>query len=228
MIYMASTKIDPVKTVMESTFQIIKSVSADQTEIISDIMKLHLSGRSFDLDPTYSSGAFYKNLSRPAHVYDLNPQKPEIQKADVRNLPLRSSSISSAMFDPPFLVGCTFETSRMGKRFGGFKNWPDFFDFISRSLTELYRVLKSGGVLVVKCQDIVNGRKQHLSHVFIVNKATEIGFLPIDIFISVREQVIIQSALKNQQHARKTHSYFIVFRKESSGKRMKRIQGRLF
>ena len=38
---------------------IVKSVSADQTEIIRNILRLHVPGGKIDCDPTYSRGAFY-------------------------------------------------------------------------------------------------------------------------------------------------------------------------
>lgn len=39
----------------------VKSISYDQSEIIKDILDLHVKNKKIDCDPTYSIGNFYKN-----------------------------------------------------------------------------------------------------------------------------------------------------------------------
>ena len=41
----------------------IRSISFDETEIIEDILRLHIESGQIELDPTYSTGNFYKKLS---------------------------------------------------------------------------------------------------------------------------------------------------------------------
>ena len=78
---------------------------------------------------------------------------------------------------------------------------------------EAVRVLKSKGIMIVKCQDEVSANKQHLTHVEIINEYTKHGLTIEDLFVMIRNNRPSISTLKKQVHARKNHSYFLVFRK---------------
>ena len=83
-----------------------------------------------------------------------------------------------------------------------------------------YRILAESGILIFKCQDKVSSGTQYLSHVFIINQAISIGFYPVDIFVLLaKSRLTAKWQLKNQRHARKFHSYFLVLKK--SNKRVK-------
>jgi len=196
---------------------IIKSISYDQEEILNWIIKLYCQD-GFELDPTYSKGNFYKNIQQPKYKFDLKPQTEDTIQVDCRKLPLEKEFISTIMFDPPFLAGTPAgnkeTTGIMKKRFGYFKNIQhDLWDFYYDSLGEFYRILKPNGILVFKCQDTVDSGKQCLSHIEIINMANEIGFYPKDLFILLAKNRIIGSNSNMQQHARKYHSYFLIFKK---------------
>jgi hypothetical protein len=83
---------------------LIMSISFSQTEIINNILKLHVKNHIIDCDCTYSLGKFYDStgIHKPKYKFDINPQLPEVIKADSRNLPLEDNSIEYIMFDPPF------------------------------------------------------------------------------------------------------------------------------
>jgi len=80
-------------------------------------------------------------------------------------------------------------------------------------LAEFYRILRKRGVLIVKCQDCVNGGKQHFNHVYLINEAEKLGYKTKDIFILVAKNRIVGPSIKRQRHARKYHCYFLVFKK---------------
>ncbi len=84
-------------------------------------------------------------------------------------------------------------------------------DLYFRAGREAYRVLRNEGVLIVKCQDEVSANTQRLTHVEIINEYESIGFYTKDLFIVVRSNKPAVSRIKQQSHARKNHSYFIVF-----------------
>lgn len=195
----------------------IKSISESQEEIMEGIMALYcLNG--FELDPTYSKGNFYKNITPPKYKFDINPVLPEVVQADCTKLPLESNSINSMMFDPPF-VGASIKDGKPGiikNRFGYYKNIPELWEMYSNALIEFYRILKPGGVLVFKCQDVIESAKQYLSHIKIILKATEIGFYTKDLFVLLAKSRLMSPNMLNQQHARKFHCYFLVFIKEEN------------
>jgi hypothetical protein len=79
---------------------------------------------------------------------------------------------------------------------------------------ELYRVVEPGGLLVWKCQDIVESGKQNWNHCDIRSNAQTAGFIAEDLAILIRKSMPRGHNHNNPQHFRKVHSYFWVFRKE--------------
>ncbi len=197
----------------EQKAEIIKTISYDQEEIIKSIMKLYCP-QGFDLDPTYSKGNFYKNILQPKFKYDLNPQSHDVKQANCIDLPFGNYSLNSIMFDPPFIAGIQNKsnTGIIINRFGSFKNISkELWQMYHKALDEFKRILKINGILVFKCQDSVDSGKQCLSHVEIINYALKIGFYPKDLFVLLAKNRLIGKHHHKQQHARKFHSYFIVF-----------------
>ena len=87
-------------------------------------------------------------------------------------------------------------------------------DLYYRAGKEAWRVLKRDGVYIVKCQDEVCSNKQRLTHLEITNQFKKYGFIVEDLFVVVRNNDPGVSRLKSKQrHARKNHSYFMVYRK---------------
>lgn len=192
----------------------ILTVSSNQQEIIQNIISLYCP-TGIECDTTYSKGVFYKGLAQPRLKFDLCPQTIDTVQADCRRLPLTCSSITSLMFDPPFTIG----VGRQGKpgiirtRFSSYATKKELLGFYYDSIKEFFRVLTVGGVLIIKCQDTVSCSRQHLNHVDIVNYAVSCGFEPLDLFVLLNMHPIIDPRWKGQQHARKAHSYFLVFRR---------------
>ena len=85
-----------------------------------------------------------------------------------------------------------------------------------RAGAEAYRILRQDGVLIVKCQDEVSANTQRLTHVEIINHFAQRGFYAKDLFVVMRTNSPCITRLKKQVHARKNHSYFLVFVKTSS------------
>lgn len=200
----------------------VKSFSYDQSEIIHNILQLHVPDHKIDCDPTYSKGNFYKDtgISVPEHCYDIAPQCEEVEYGDSRNLPLPSESLNCIMFDPPFLattgksLSAQDNNNIINKRFGVYPSEKELHQFYIDSLAESYRLLKNGGILIFKCQDKVSSGKQYMTHVFIMNEATKIGFYPQDLFILLAENRLVADwQVKSQKNARKYHCYFWVFKK---------------
>lgn len=200
----------------------VKSTSYSQEEIIQNILSLHCNGKDIDCDPTYSKGNFYKKINKPKYRFDLVPQDAGTVQADCRKLPLEDGSIETLMFDPPFVIsqGPSLSVQKKGSniissRFASFESPDKLYKFYTESLIEFYRVLKDKGVLIFKCQDTVSGGNQYLSSWFIIAKAVELGYYPKDIFILLAKNRLISGKIKKQQHARKYHSYFLVFEKRN-------------
>ena len=198
---------------------VISSINYDEQEIIRNILELHVPSKLIDCDPTYSIGNFYKKgLSQPTYKFDKFPSIEGVVEATSDNLPLGRESIDTIMFDPPFVIGgANYKESKEGsciiaKRFTNFTSWEELQKMYSGSLKEFYRVLKHDGVVIFKCQDCVASAKQHFSHVWLMYEAVKQGFYPKDLFILLAKNRLTDK--RKQQHARKYHCYYWVFKKE--------------
>lgn len=193
----------------------IKSISFDQQEILNSILTLYVAGNTFDVDATYGYGEFYSGaIPRPVHCFDIAPKKPEATRGDSRNLPLPSSSVRSLMFDPPFVVTNHKDSEEyvMGQKYGGYRTITELREHYRNSLDEFARVVKPRGIVVFKCQDFVHGRTNYFIHDEVLSMAKEAGFKGVDLFILFARNRF-RGGLKQQNHARKFHCYFWVFRR---------------
>jgi DNA modification methylase len=100
---------------------------------------------------------------------------------------------------------------------GGPKWHAAVLDLYFRTGKEAHRVLRDRGVFIVKCQDEVSANRQNLTHVEIINHFEELGFYTKDLFVVVRPNQPGVSRMLKQVHARKNHSYFLVFVKIPAG-----------
>jgi len=205
---------------MDKDFKPVKSVYNSNFDTIKNIMFLY-NIEQFDLDCTYSKGAFWKDLPSPKFKSDLYPVNEDVVQASSENLPFGDGSMKNIMYDPPFVIaGKTYRDNKdgssiMAKRFEGYNTYNDLTVNYYNTLKELYRICEKGGHVVMKCQDTVSGGKNHFSHCLIMNMAMEIGFYPRNLFI-LNSNVRINSfgtKWTKQEHARKYHSYFWVFEK---------------
>lgn len=199
--------------------KVISTISYDEQEIIRDILHLHADNHHIDCDPTYSIGNFYKHgLRAPEHKFDLTPQVPGVIGASSDKLPLDPQSVAVIMFDPPFVMGGEVKedikkgSCIIAKRFTAFKNFEELKQMYSGSLKEFARVLTNGGIAIFKCQDSVSSATQYFSHCWVMYESMKYGFYPKDLFVLLAKARLNDG--RKQQHARKFHSYFWVFKKD--------------
>lgn len=205
---------------MDKNFKPISSVGYSNYEVIKNIMTLYKI-EQFDLDCTFSTGAFWKNLPGPKIKSDLRPLFDDVIEANSENLPFNDNSMNSIMYDPPFTIcGKTYLENKDGssviaKRFHGYERYEDLKSNYYKTLKELYRVCNNGGFVVFKNQDSVSGGLNYFTHAMIINMANEIGFYVKDMFVLI-SKIRINSfggRWKKQEHARKYHCYYIILQK---------------
>lgn len=210
---------------------IIKNVSYNQKEILYNIMQLHNNGQAFDADLTASTLKFYKNkkndvfnVPEPKYLFDVYPQLDKIQKIEpFKKIPLPDGSLKSIVVDLPFLISpktsASIKENKNGsniisKRFSSFYPAQELFDTIYWNLLECYRLLDDNGIVVWKMQSTVSGGRQIWSVPFSFMAAESLGFYPVDEFVLLaKSRLISASKYKQQVHARKYTSSFLVFRK---------------
>lgn len=194
-------------------------------DVFPKILSLHVQKNSVVADVTYGKGVFWKKV--PKNHYKL--LSSDIKTGvDCRNLPYKNNSIDVVILDPPYMEGLYRKSkthlagdgthSAFREHYsdgkvtsGGPKYHNAVLDLYYKAGLEAKRVLKRDGVLIVKCQDEVSSNKQHLTHVEIINEYQGYGFYTKDLFVVTRTNKPGVSRLIKQVHARKNHSYFLVF-----------------
>lgn len=195
--------------------EVVRSVYFDQTEILRGIMKLHCPD-GFDCDMTYGTGQFWKALPPPRLKFDISPQVLGVRKACSTDLPIEAGSLGSVVFDPPFLTyvraGRTGNGSMiMAKAFSGYWRYDELEEHYQHSISEAYRVLRPGGVMVFKCQDIIHNHAMHCTHARVIQMAELEGFRLKDLFVlPAKHRLPSPNRNGAQKHARIFHSYFLV------------------
>lgn len=214
-------------TGITTTDIIFSAYTGVNAEIFPKILDLHVEHGASIADVTYGKGIFWKNVN--PKKYRLTPS--DIQTGvDCRKLPYRNESFDCVVLDPPYMEGLfrrsknhlagngTYKAFRQtysnGEASNGaVKYHAAVLDLYFKAGQEAFRVLKQEGILIVKCQDEVSANRQELTHIQIVQHYESIGFYCKDLFVVIRTNRPAISRLLKQNHARKNHSYFLVFKK---------------
>jgi len=224
-----------------ATSNVVMSASiSGNAELFPQILSLHVPEGSLIADVTFGTGVFWKNVD--LEKYHILPS--DIATGiDCRNLPYDDESLDALIFDPPYMEGLLRNNKEHKAGSGSHANFRKYYsngDETNNSgpkwhaaVTDLYfkagkealRVLKDKGVMIVKCQDEVSANRQWLTHVEIINHYQNLGFYTKDLFVVVRSNKAVIARLRKQVHARKNHSYFLVFIKVPKGKKLSSMRG---
>ena len=207
---------------------IVSAYTAGNADVFAKIVALHIPENSTVADVTFGTGVFWKKIPNDyckVLTTDISTG------VDCRNLPYDDSSLDALVLDPPYMEGFFRKKQKAaGGTHAAFRKyyangdedsepdgpkWADaVVSFYFDAIDEGIRVLKTKGILVVKCQDQVSANIQRLIHVEIINFATKKGLYCKDLFVVVRQNSPSVSRIVKQCHARKKHSYFLVFIKD--------------
>ena len=212
---------------------VCSSFVGGNSEIFPSILDLHVPDGSKIADVTYGKGVFWRNVDLSRYQFFPSDLQNGI---DARALPYESESFDAIVFDPPYMEGFY---RREQEHLAGDGSHSAFYQYYSNlpaedrqelkyhdrvvdiymlSAIEALRVLKKGGTYIVKCQDEVSANRQKLTHVELIYGLEGLGFYCKDLFVITRVNAPGVSRLLKQEHARKNHSYFLVFKK--AGKKL--------
>ena len=195
-------------------------------DVFPNILSLYVPNGQTVADVTFGKGVFWKNI--PEGHYTL--LAADITGGvDCRNLPYADCSIDCVVLDPPYMhtPGGTAHTSQPAfedhYRNNGTGNNTErkyhdaVLELYEQAGQEALRVLRERGVFIVKCQGEVCSNRQRFTHVEIIQAYEQIGFVAKDLFVVMRQNRPGVSSTVRQVHARKNHSYFLVFWKRTVG-----------
>jgi tRNA G10 N-methylase Trm11 len=215
-----------------STDVVMSAFVGGNADVFSKVLSLHVPEGAKIADVTHGNGVFWKKV-------DLS--KYELVASDIatgvdcRALPYKSGSFDAVVLDPPYMEGLLRSDRRHKAGNGAYSAFREYYangdeesagpkwhaavtDLYFQAGAEALRVLKDNGVAIVKCQDEVSANRQWLTHVEVIVYYESLGFYTKDLFVVVRSNKAGVSRLKKQVHARKNHSYFLVFVKVPQGK----------
>ena len=190
-----------------------QSVFSSEQELLKAVILLHCP-YGIELDPMYFKGNFYKEIEPPIYKYDIEPIVAGVEQTDARDLPLANGSINSIILDPPFMFGIHGKSGEYysSATHGILLDFESLAELYQSLLVEAWRVLKPKGICIFKCQDFTDN-KTTVTHCYVWEWATTIGFYPKDLAILHLPKGKIYNPNLTQRHLRKTHSYFWVFQK---------------
>jgi hypothetical protein len=228
-----------------TTDLVLSSYVSDNADVFRSILGLHVEDGAVIADVTYGKGVFWKSVDLSRYTLNATDLKTG---TDFRDLPYEDGSIDVLVLDPPYMEGL-FRTSTdnlagagshaafrenysdssvTDYKDGGPKYHDKVLELYFQAGVEAKRVLRNHGLFIVKCQDEVSANRQRLTHVELINE-WETDFYCKDLFVVTRTNKPGVSRLIKQEHARKNHSYFLVFVKRDPEfpKRIRAVKGRV-
>ena len=205
---------------------LVLSAYADSNEeIFPKILALYVAPGSVVADVTYGKGVFWKHVD--LDQYRLLPSDI-VDGTDCRELPYGDGEIDCVVLDPPYMhsPGGTahsnhgpyedyYRNNSTGNLTGS-KYHEAVLELYVSGGKEAHRVLRERGVAIVKCQDEVCSNRQRFTHVEVISEYEKLGFVAEDLFVVMRSNRPGVSRMTRQVHARKNHSYFLVFWKRGA------------
>jgi hypothetical protein len=207
---------------------ILTARQCGNSEMLKDILSIHARPESRILDMTYGEGAFWREIDATQYGLVTNDlHKPADHHFDFRRIPLPPESFDVVVLDPPYVHGSRTVHKSLADQYGlrprtekralktdwGWTPMP----MSARDITKMYgygakealRLLKMDGILIIKTQDEIESGKQVWRH---LDLKRLYGFKLIDLFVLVQ---IGKPMMRHnyQKHARKNHSYFMVYKK---------------
>lgn len=209
---------------------------ADNAEVFPQVLALHVEKGATVADLTYGKGVFWRNV--PADAYRLLPSDLKLGQC-WRALPYANASVDAVVFDPPYMEGLyrktkgalagsgshiAFQEAYSNGKVEDGSSTRKYHDAVLEAylsvIPEVKRILRPSGRFIVKCQDEVSANRQKLTHIELVWAHESHGFYCKDLFVIVRRNAPVISRLLKQEHARKNHSYFLVFQRQDHRRRV--------
>ena len=188
--------------------------------LFAQIMRLYVPEGSRVLDMTYGLGNFWDSpgIKERYRLVSMDMDRPAHVRGVLEHPPFKAESFDCVVLDPPYANHGAEHTTPMKESIAKSYNLKAGTD--SRRVYLMYlegikaaaALLRSGGALLVKCQDSIESGRQHWAVQYVLSMGLTSGLVAEDLFILVQDGT---PAMRHpyQKHARKNHSYFWVFKR---------------
>ena len=173
------------------------------------------------LDATVNAGRFWEKSTREIIGLDINPRfRPTLIGTNL-SMPFCGASFDVVVYDPPHIPNQGLDRQKdFNTRFGlvlksSRENGYNFSHLFSPFVREAYRVLRPEGILFAKITDYVHNHRLQWAHIDLVQAAAAVGFVPCDCIVKMRKAPIVDPKWRKAHHARRRHTYWLVFRKST-------------
>jgi hypothetical protein len=165
------------------------------------------------MDCTYGEGSWWSRFRPPSFVaHDLY----KLDGVDFTALPEPDETYDTVVFDPPYIpqggdASTTSTTPDFVGRFGLVSRSRAELDAMNRAgVGECARVVRSGGFVVVKCMDYVNGGAFRLGHRVMIEAGEAVGLRVHDLIVHHTGSGPGGHNIFDPIRARRNHSYLLV------------------
>jgi hypothetical protein len=185
---------------------------------VRDILAVHLPEPSLIADVTWGIGNFWLTELLERHEVigsDLRDTGDIV--ADCRRLPYRGGWFDAVCLDPPW--GNISTRPRGGGMEDRFQLQPQSLDDLLAlyrdGIAEGARVLRAGGIMIVKCQDFVFSNKKRWLSLWVPIYGNRAGLRPLDQRVQISPgKPNLMWHQKGQKHLRSRHTVFWALRKD--------------
>lgn len=206
---------------------VVTNIAGKNDKLISEVARLYFKDGMMIADLTYGTGNFWNEINTNKYKMfysDIEPTNPFVEKMDFRKTHYEDSMFDVVVLDPPYMhngykIKYKDEVWKNSKKeeFGTKPLHVLYMD----GMKEAYRILKNGGLLLLKCADQVGGSINIFDHITYYLYATMLDFYAEDLFILMNSNHPMMRH-NYQYHARKNHSYLWVLRKDINTKKVAR------
>lgn len=194
-------------------------MEGDSSYVFKRIMDLFCEDGGKVLDMTFGRGVFWKKIEAGRFSVLANDMDPNLGNwhDDLRRVRWGDEKFDVVVFDPPWgNISTVRREDGLARvyRLEPMGSPEKLMEFCIEGIREGCRVLKVGGIMIVKCQDQVSSGKKYFYSVEIYREALRVGFVGVDRVIQ-KQKRNPKASHGVQKHFRMNYSEYWIFRKKA-------------